>query len=42
VQAYQRSPMLERRRPVMQTWANFLDGKASAKVVAISSRKGKR
>jgi integrase len=42
VQAYQRSPMLERRRPVMQNWANFLDGKASAKVVAISSRKGKR
>jgi integrase len=30
VQAYQRSSMLERRRPVMQAWADFLDGKEAA------------
>ena len=33
VQAYQRSNMLERRRPVMTAWSDFLEGKASAKVV---------
>ena len=32
-QAYQRSSMLERRRPVMEAWADFLAGKADAKVV---------
>jgi hypothetical protein len=24
---YQRDPMVERRRPVMQAWSDFLDGK---------------
>ena len=28
VQAYQRSDMLERRRPVMTAWANYVEGKA--------------
>src|SRR5208282_2091225 len=28
VQAYQRSSMLERRRPIMSAWANFLSGEA--------------
>jgi integrase len=40
VQAYQRSPMLERRRPVMQAWASFLTGEADAtKVVALNGRR---
>jgi integrase len=40
VQAYQRSSMLERRRPVMQAWASFLTGKADAtKVVALNGRR---
>jgi integrase len=34
VQAYQRSSMLERRRPVMAEWASFVMGEASAKVVS--------
>ena len=38
VQAYQRSSMLERRRPVMDAWADFVTGKASAKVVPIKAR----
>jgi integrase len=33
VQAYQRSNMLERRRPVMQAWANFVDEQAADRVV---------
>jgi integrase len=37
VQAYQRSAMLERRRPVMQAWAAYLSGDSSGKVVAIGS-----
>ena len=32
VQAYQRSSMIERRRPVMQRWADFLTSKGAAKV----------
>ena len=38
--AYNRSDMLERRRPVMDEWAAFLDGEAeaAAKVVSIGSR----
>jgi hypothetical protein len=36
VQAYQRSAMLERRRPVMEKWARHLTGE-SGKVVPISS-----
>jgi len=40
VQAYQRSAMLERRRPVMAAWADFLDSDAASdKVVAIGSRR---
>ena len=40
VQAYQRSNMLERRRPVMAAWSNFLEGKVeAAKVVAIGGAK---
>jgi len=43
VQAYQRSSMLERRRPVMQAWASFLlpgkDDKDDAKVVPLSGRR---
>jgi hypothetical protein len=35
VQAYQRSAMLERRRPVMQVWAAFLAGGAEANVVPL-------
>ena len=35
VQAYQRSSMLERRRPVMQAWSDFVTGKTSANVVAL-------
>ena len=40
VQAYQRSSLLERRRPVMQRWADFLGGRAEsgAAVVSIGSR----
>jgi integrase len=37
VQAYQRSAMLERRRPVMQAWASFLAGEGEGNVVPISS-----
>ncbi len=39
VQAYQRSSMLERRRPIMQEWASFLTGEADAKVVPWSGRR---
>jgi hypothetical protein len=40
VQAYQRSSMLERRRPVMQAWASFLTGEDEAsKVVALNGRR---
>lgn len=36
VQAYQRSSMLERRRPVMEDWERFLDGDTeSAKVLPL-------
>ena len=37
--AYNRSNLLERRRPVMATWANYVEGEADAKVVSISSRR---
>jgi integrase len=41
--AYARSDMLERRRPVMQAWAAFLNGKTDAtKVVSIGSGRDKR
>ena len=39
VQAYQRSSMLERRRPVMTSWAQYLAGKAEPKAVPIGSRR---
>ena len=38
VQAYQRSSMLERRRPVMDAWASFVMPKPDAKVVPIKAR----
>lgn len=38
-QAYQRSSMLERRRPVMQAWASFLTGETNSKVVPLSDRR---
>jgi integrase len=38
VQAYQRSSMLERRRPIIQAWADFLSEQTAAKVVSIGSR----
>jgi len=44
VEAYQRSNMLERRRPTMQSWADFLRGKAEAedeKVINLA-RPGRR
>jgi integrase len=34
--AYARSDMLERRRPIMSLWANYVEGKADANVVSIS------
>ena len=43
VQAYQRSSLLERRRPVMQRWADFVGGKteSGAAVVSIGSRRNR-
>jgi integrase len=35
VQAYQRSNMLERRRPIMQSWADFVTGKTASNVIAL-------
>jgi integrase len=38
VEAYQRSSMVERRRPVMQAWSDFVSGKTaveSAQVVPL-------
>ena len=37
--AYNRSNLLERRRPVMAAWANYVEGEADAKVVPLSGRK---
>jgi integrase len=37
--AYNRSDMLERRRPVMERCASFLSGEADSKVVAINGRR---
>jgi hypothetical protein len=36
-QAYRRSDALERRRELMQAWANFLDGDAGANVIRLRS-----
>jgi integrase len=38
VAAYQRSPMVERRRPTMQAWSDFVCGKDDAKVVPLKGR----
>jgi integrase len=38
VQAYQRSSMLERRRPLMEDWAKFLSGETGDKVVHLKGR----
>jgi integrase len=35
VQAYQRSSMLERRRPIMSAWADFVSGKTNDNVVPL-------
>jgi integrase len=35
VEAYQRSNMLERRRPVMQAWANYVTGKTGDNVIEL-------
>jgi integrase len=35
VQAYQRSSMLERRRPIMSAWADFVTGKTADNVVPL-------
>jgi hypothetical protein len=40
VQAYQRSQMLERRRPVMEAWSRHLAGE-SANVVSIADRRNR-
>jgi integrase len=40
--AYSRGEIVERRRAVMQKWSDFLDGKASGKVVAMDSARRKR
>jgi integrase len=37
--AYNRSNLLERRRPVMAAWANYVEGDTDAKVVPLSGRK---
>jgi integrase len=42
VTAYHRTTMLERRRPVYQAWADFLDGKATGKVESIDNARRKR
>jgi hypothetical protein len=35
VQAYQRSSMLERRRPVLAAWATFVTGEAGDNVIEL-------
>ena len=39
VQAYQRSSMIERRRPIMQAWADFLTDGTAATIVSIGWRR---
>jgi len=36
--AYNRSNLLERRRPVMSSWASYVEGNADANVVPINGR----
>jgi integrase len=38
VAAYQRSPMVERRRPTMQGWSDFVCGTNDANVVSLKAR----
>jgi integrase len=38
VAAYQRSPMVERRRPTIQAWSDFVCGKDDAKIVPLKGR----
>jgi integrase len=40
VQGYQRSSMLERRRPLIQSWSEFLTGETGAKVIPLRARVG--
>jgi hypothetical protein len=40
--AYQRSNLLERRRPVMNAWPISSTGRLAAKVVAIGAARGNR
>ena len=41
-QAYNRTALLERRKPTLQMWSDFLDGETAAeKVVKIGGRKRK-
>jgi len=42
VAAYQRSSMLERRRPVMQAWATYLSEEPSAKVTPITAGRSRQ
>lgn len=37
--ANNRSNLLERRRPVMASWANYVEGRSDTKVVAIDGRR---
>jgi hypothetical protein len=39
VAAYNRGDVVERRRVVLQDYADYLDGKASGKIVSIGSRR---
>jgi hypothetical protein len=40
VAAYDRAQMIERRRVVMQQWANWLSGPATADVIPLAGRRG--
>jgi len=39
--AYRRSSALEKRRELMQLWANYLDGQSAGKVVGIESARNR-
>jgi integrase len=40
--AYDRSDLLDRRRPVLEAWARFLSGEETGKVVPLRKRAGRR
>jgi hypothetical protein len=43
VAAYHRTSMLERGRPILQRWGDFLEGQTSGEVVPIhAAKRGKR